>query len=120
MLSGVLAHMTSTDALEKRPREERTRVKRWIILLFAAILIAVAGYFVRQSYLEVLGLVIILLAIGLLLWSLVQFALKVRPPTIRRRRFRRISMPHIRRRRPVQGGYTDELHAAIFQDPTAQ
>ena len=120
MLSGVLAWYTSTDALEKRPQEERTRVKRWLILLLAAVLIGLTGLVIHQNYLEALGLVIALVAIALFLWTSVHFSLEVRPPTTRRR-FRRVPVPHIRRRSRVQGGgYTEELHAAIFQDHTAE
>ena len=119
MLSGVLVQLTSTDALEKRPQEERTRLKRWLILLLVAILIGLSGFFVHQGYLEFLGLIIALLAIALFLWSSVHSSLAVRPPTTRRR-FRRVSIPSIRRRNRQGRGYTEELHAAIFRDPTGE
>ncbi len=123
MLSGVPTSLASVDALEKGPQEERTRVKRWLILLFAAIVVGLSGFVAHQSYLEVLGLVIALLAIALFLWSSVHFSLEVRPPTTRRR-FRRVHMPHIRRPHIRRGGpgrgYTEELHAAIFRDPTGE
>jgi uncharacterized membrane protein YfcA len=117
VLSGVPIWLTSVDALEKGLQEERTRVKRWLILLFAAVLVVLSGVVAHQGYLEALGLVIAVLAIVLLLWSFVQFSLEVRPPTTTRRRFRRVPIPHIRRRNQGRG-YTEELHAAIFQDPT--
>ena len=118
MLSGVLAWHTSTDALAKEPQEERTRVKRWLILLFVAILVGLSGFVVHQNYLEVLGLVIALLAIAMFIWSSVNLSLEVRPPTTRRR-LRRVHIPRIRRNRQGRG-YTEELHAAIFRDPNAE
>ncbi|HEY5002147.1 MAG TPA: hypothetical protein VII61_03280 [Ktedonobacteraceae bacterium] len=93
-------------------------MKRWLILLFAAILIGFLGLAVHQNALEALGLVIALLAIAMFIWSAVRFSLEVRPPRTRRR-FRRIHMPHIRRR-IRRGSYTEELHSAIFQDTTAE
>jgi Ca2+/Na+ antiporter len=106
------------DEREKGPQEARTRLKRWLILLFAAILVGFLGLIGHQNYLEALGLVIALLAIAMFIWSSVRFSMEVRPPTTRRR-FRRIHMPHIRRR-IHRGSYTEELHAAIFQDQTAK
>ncbi|MBV9710783.1 MAG: hypothetical protein JO011_07715 [Ktedonobacteraceae bacterium] len=93
-------------------------MKRWLILLFAAILLGLSGYVAHRSTLEVIGLVISLLAIAMFIWSSVKLSLEVRPPTMRRR-FRRISMPHMRRRR-FRGSHTEELHAAIFQEPPAE
>ena len=107
------------DVLEEGPQEARTCLKRWLILLFAAILIGFSGFAVHQNFLEALGLVIALLAIAMFIWSSVRLSLEVSSPTTRRR-FRRIHMPQIRRHRRVRRAYTEELHAAIFQDQTAE
>ena len=119
MFSGGLAHPTFKDVQEKKPQKERTRVKRWFILLFAAILVGLSGIAAHQNELEVLGLVIALLAIAMFIWSSVKFSLEVRPPTTSRWH-RRLSLPRIRRRRRVRESFTDELHAAIFQKRPAE
>ena len=108
------------DVLEEGPQEARMRLKRWLILLFAAILVGFLGLMVHQNYLEALGLVIALLAIAMFIWSSVRFSLEVRPPGTRRR-FRRIHMSRVTRRSRRAGrSYTEELHAAIFQDQTVK
>jgi uncharacterized membrane protein YfcA len=106
------------DVLKEGPQEARTRLKRWLILLFAAILVGFLGFAVHQNLLEALGLLIALLAIAMFIWSSVRLSLEVRPPRIRRG-YKRIHMPHIRRR-IRRGSHTEELHAAIFQDQTAE
>jgi uncharacterized membrane protein YfcA len=105
---------------KKGSQEERTRVKRWLILLFVAILIGLIGFAGHHNSLEALGLVVAVIAIALGIWSAVKLSLQVRPPTMtKRRRFKRVHMPSIRRRgRP--GAFTEELHAAIFQDQTVE
>jgi hypothetical protein len=109
--SGVLARFAYANAPEKGPQEERTRVKRWLLLLFVALLIGSIGLLVHQNYLKALGLIIALLTIAIFIWSAVRLSLEVRPPTTRRR-FRRVyvHVPHFKRR-----SHTEELHAAIFQ-----
>jgi hypothetical protein len=90
-------------------------VKRWLFLLFVALLVGSIGLLVHQNYLEALGLIIGLLAIALFIWSAVRLSLEVRPPAARRR-FRRLHMPQIRRRSLGRRSHTEELHAAIFQE----
>lgn len=106
------------DVREKESREERTRVKRWLILLFAAILIGLVGFAGHQKSLEALGFLIALIAIAMFIWSSVRLSLEVRPPRTRRRS-RRIQIPQLRRR-IRRGSHTEELHAAIFQDRTVE
>ncbi len=113
--SGVPVCFACARHWKQGPQEERTRVKRWLFLLFVALLVGSIGLLVHQNYLEALGLIIGLLAIALFIWSAVRLSLEVRPPAARRR-FRRLHMPQIRRRSLGRRSHTEELHAAIFQE----
>lgn len=53
----------------------------WLSALAVAVIVGTAGFYLHQQSLEITGFVVLLLAIGIFLWSSLQLSLRVRPPT---------------------------------------
>jgi len=91
-------------------------MKRWLIVLLVALILGTLGITLHQNYLELIGIVLLILAVATVIWSWVRLSFEIRPRPRRRSRSRR---------RPIEGevglrrSRTAALHDIIFRTRTS-
>jgi hypothetical protein len=87
-------------------------MKRWLVVLIIALLFGALGFTVHQNSLEIIGLVLLILAMAALIWSWVRLSYEIRP---RRRRRSEGGRRPLEEAGGVRRSRTDALHAMIFR-----
>ncbi len=86
-------------------------MKRWLAILIIALILGTLGIALHQTYLEAIGLVLIILSIAAFIWSWIRLSFEIRPRP--RRRLRRVD--RLVGSDGVRKSRTEALHDVIFR-----
>jgi hypothetical protein len=88
-------------------------MKRWLAVPIVALILGALGITLHQNYLEIVGFILIILALATFFWSWLRLSFEIRPRPSRRRS-RRAGRP-IEGPDGVRRSRTAALHAIIFR-----